>query len=708
MGFKEAEMQYAEYITRFNARQISGEDLIRLVQELRIQDADGAWWQMHGTDGAWLTYRQNEWVSAIPPSSEPSGMDVQPFDQPPEQIFEQPPEQTLNQPPEQPTEQPSEQPQTEQPTGRPPQQFEQQSPQIQAGQPVKVYAAVPFQKPAAPLVQKSAVEQPQTGAPKNLIHLFFLLLLGVLKGIPKHALKVAIKAGVSFAVVLIVHTYMVVVKNEGFSPNPSSPIYKLMNLQGTEKTAVAFWGIATFLATSIFARIRHGGPKKFINDMLETPSWAKNSFKLSGKASWPAIIVTVLLAMLSSLLIKNNYIVITLAIGILLSVTTKTKSIWFLAISTGWSDLRRLFKTRAEINPGLITLMILGLGLGFLAAYILPYPPYSTYVLVVAAIAGGILIKTKKVTPKAMMWVIGFAAVQLLFFKTLSVFADDGGWNESGGNFWSWIRSPGAAEAFRRGFNPAMAAFLASLAAGSGATPPPPIPGVMDYNKSGWHWIQKDGKWVLGQTGPDGKNIAGTGLPQSIFDTDPSLAGDNINIYTQPTPDFTKHMDNLEKYTASLDDRFTKNLTPEGWRGLDDRQKMIMLNNMAREIATSTGVKPGSFRLILDPNETSTACWHGGSRTITISPTSKEFDSPYGALLTIAHEIRHGAQEDHANPLEGGEEYRRLATFNDKNYQGAGTDFTRYSGQLLERDSENFGRAVGRAIFVRAMGVNLR
>lgn len=64
--FQESEAHYFTLRRRFDARQITEQQLSAAVQQYRIQDAQGVWWQMRPQDGAWLRWTGVSWQVASP------------------------------------------------------------------------------------------------------------------------------------------------------------------------------------------------------------------------------------------------------------------------------------------------------------------------------------------------------------------------------------------------------------------------------------------------------------------------------------------------------------------------------------------------------------------------------------------------------------------------------------------------------------------
>lgn len=458
------------------------------------------------------------------------------------------------------------------------------------------------------------------------------------------------------------------------------------------------------MLSSIAGRIWFGGPVKLFADIVSTPDWTIKSFRKAGKIALPVLLAAIAIAAPASLLLKSSYVILITAIAIFLSYTSQTQGMWFLIISTAWSDFKRLFLTKKNINHGTASIFVLGLGIGLLIAYWIPFKPYGNFILAVICLSLIILYSKRKLNPKTLLLLISATVFNIIVWKIQSVYADDGGWQEAGGTFWSWWNSPGRAAAIAMGVPPSLASLLGSLLGGTQTPKPPPIPEVMDYNREDWRWVNENGKWVLYQTDKNG-NKFGRGIPQSIFDTDPEFAGNMIRIYTQPTCNMTSFSDKMEQTMENFGRGYTDHFTRDGWQKMDNHQRSVVLEQLARQVADISGIDPNSFRVnMVRESPGSYGSWNASTRILEINQNCSSFNNPYEMILTVAHEMRHAAQCDPNLDLGGDKDYRNMISWNDRNenYQAAGTDFTRYSGQLLERDAENFGHAITRTIIRNA------
>jgi hypothetical protein len=63
---QEAEVSYRLLKNLIDAHTISPDEFTKRVNELRLQDASGIWWQINQADGSWLHWNGNAWAAGIP------------------------------------------------------------------------------------------------------------------------------------------------------------------------------------------------------------------------------------------------------------------------------------------------------------------------------------------------------------------------------------------------------------------------------------------------------------------------------------------------------------------------------------------------------------------------------------------------------------------------------------------------------------------
>jgi PPE-repeat protein len=245
---------------------------------------------------------------------------------------------------------------------------------------------------------------------------------------------------------------------------------------------------------------------------------------------------------------------------------------------------------------------------------------------------------------------------------------------------------------------------------GSGRTTGRAIPAPLkEYMGQDWHWVYRNGKWVLVQGTFDAAgawSTWGTPIAGSIFEVpDPSVFGDKINRFTTPVTGLDPQATAAKAVLADVMTTGLKDdLKPDRWATLSDAQRAEALAKVIRRLGPLTGVKGTSFaiRYGTTSNAGLEGEWSGRSRTLFINSRSRVVGDPRKMLSTALHELRHAGQEDYAADLGGGAEYRAKVTANDKTYAGS-ADYTRYAAQLSERDAEVFGETISKAVMDEVM-----
>lgn len=68
MSFQQAMQQYHELCRQYHAGQLDYARFCQVVDELRVQDGSGSWWQL-SYDGQWLCWNGAEWLPGQPPTA---------------------------------------------------------------------------------------------------------------------------------------------------------------------------------------------------------------------------------------------------------------------------------------------------------------------------------------------------------------------------------------------------------------------------------------------------------------------------------------------------------------------------------------------------------------------------------------------------------------------------------------------------------------
>src|SRR5512135_2215536 len=68
MNFQEAEKAYQDLRAQYSAGKLSNTDFETEVSKLKVQDADGRWWQIGVQSGEWYVHDGQKWTKARPPN----------------------------------------------------------------------------------------------------------------------------------------------------------------------------------------------------------------------------------------------------------------------------------------------------------------------------------------------------------------------------------------------------------------------------------------------------------------------------------------------------------------------------------------------------------------------------------------------------------------------------------------------------------------
>lgn len=480
---------------------------------------------------------------------------------------------------------------------------------------VGLYPAAGRQPAPVRQIQLQKAKRP----PESLPGLLFLIIKSFIVNLPKTFLIQLIKLAAAFVLVILVHTWLVVVRNEGFNLDWANPFTSITNLPGSYRTVTLFWGFAAFFLTNVIMRLIKS-PVQFFMEIASIPFDITSGIKQAGQAAPSAFLLPMGLTLVATLLIQGPYLILLYALIVFFSFIAREKGFFYHLFRLGWQDWQKLFHTAQSgkaANPGCVGLSVLGVSLGFLLSYFLPFKPYGAFLVLAMFIALIVLIRKKRIPPVAALWALSFLAFSAVVFSVRTVFADDGGWREAGGTFKLWAKSPGAGHALGTGIPPAVSAAGGALA--GGMMPDIPFPGGGPSGAGG-----------SGAGGPGGPGGAGgpggsDGPNGSDNDADPgSEPGDPPGTTVQENPDgsitkyfpdgtvATKYPDGTIHVTTKDGESYTE--YPDG--------------------TTSEKFKDGTYRNTF-PDGTITGGLPDGTKFIKHPDGSMELDYPEGGLETI-------------------------------------------------------------------------
>jgi hypothetical protein len=105
------------------------------------------------------------------------------------------------------------------------------------------------------------------------------MVKGFFKNLPKKLVRQLIKFVVIYLIVLGIHTYLVVVKNEGFSADPNNPFISITNLQGAVRKVTVFWAFVAFFVTNVIGRMFRDGFMTVVKEVASSPAWLYECMK---------------------------------------------------------------------------------------------------------------------------------------------------------------------------------------------------------------------------------------------------------------------------------------------------------------------------------------------------------------------------------------------------------------------------------------------
>jgi hypothetical protein len=326
----------------------------------------------------------------------------------------------------------------------------------------------------------AAVIKSKNEAPKTLFQLFKMLAKKFIKSI---IWRIAISA-ITFVLVFVVHTYLMVVINDTLRVITQYGLFEMiLNLVPTrvmtpQETSIGqfnvyiFWIIISNIVFGSIGRIISFGPKQFAVDLLALLHILfKNTFKKFGAKSLTLIIFGVALSILMGTFVLNSAVSIALAFFLFLALSQREKSFMILVMTIIKSDFQRLFRIKDRQPLDIDKLSILGWGViigllivGAIPAAILGQPIITTIVklnVFVAFVIVGSINTFKKGKGSLTLFLV--SCVGFFFLLDMNVFADDSGWSESGKTLEGWLANGGTPQAMKLGLSPAMLASLANL-----------------------------------------------------------------------------------------------------------------------------------------------------------------------------------------------------------------------------------------------------
>ena len=234
---------------------------------------------------------------------------------------------------------------------------------------------------------KPTAQKQQSGKPMTFFGLIITTIKSMVLSIPKIFKKLMIKMVIIFVVVLIFNTYLVVVKNEGFSPTGGNAFLPITALKKDFRTAMTFWLFAAFFITSVFGRINKYKIKAFVVEVFGSPVRIVKDMKVSSsKSIWIFLLIAGIMTLLA-IQIKNPFMIILYFFMIFLSYTLRDKGVLVNFFRLAWDDVDRLRKkTDSRRKEESLYLMVLAVSFGLLIVWLVPSKFFLQYIVAVVLI----------------------------------------------------------------------------------------------------------------------------------------------------------------------------------------------------------------------------------------------------------------------------------------------------------------------------------
>lgn len=441
MDFETLEQQYQVLRRQRDAGQITPQAFTAAVQQLRLNDASGAWWTINEVDGSWLHWDGAAWQPAVPPRPippppvVPPPAAVQPFTPVAGPVT------------------PQAQPVTAPPAGlQKPRSFDPYA--DFPGGPPKAKAKKEKPVRVQPAAQPTAEPEP----PQNVGQLFTRPLGQFFRNLPRRWWIYLVGLGGLAVGVWIFHIYLMVGPNEGFYVKARHPILgEVLNAPGGGG-GILFWLLAGILLGTVVIRLFTRGVGPFFKQLSGMVPFVRASIQASGRRGLAAACFGAAFALLVALILRNFMASLVLFLLTLIALLMQQRSLPALIMRFVFPKLSR----GASLNPAFIGMIVGGMTIGFLLGVI---PWWIAWLIfLILALGGGVALLLLK--PGSVKLGRGMAILLMglmLFSLTTPVLADEGGWQEAGGTFDSWWNSDYADPAIEMGILPGLFAAFGAL-----------------------------------------------------------------------------------------------------------------------------------------------------------------------------------------------------------------------------------------------------
>ncbi|MBW2610639.1 MAG: zinc-ribbon domain-containing protein, partial [Deltaproteobacteria bacterium] len=287
----------------------------------------------------------------------------------------------------------------------------------------------------------------------NLLH---LILTNTVKGLIKNIPMMLI----IFFLSILIHTYLLVVYNEGFAPGTWVGS-QLLATKGRVVSSTILWMLVSGFFFTAVLQIKAKGWNGFFRDISRIPGQMLEYFREAIGDGLHLFLAGMGLALLISGAMSGVTSLV-LAAGAAAIFATPAGRVVAILIQSSWVTLMSAVnprRTEVAASFGVVPayISLIGSAVGFALASFLPL---STWIGLLLLVAVGVKIYTgnNSFGDKTFDILFFLFALTCMILRAKKVLADDGGWLEAGGTFSTWVRSPGAVKAVLHGIGPSIGA----------------------------------------------------------------------------------------------------------------------------------------------------------------------------------------------------------------------------------------------------------
>jgi len=425
MLYRDAEMIYQDLLHKWQSGTVSENQFYDSMKELQVVDADGFYWQIRATDGVWLRWNGSSWEEQPRPLDNPAQVHTAPS----HQIL--PSANQLNQ------------------------------------------------------INNEAMQNQQAAdqGPQSLIGLLGMILKGFVKGLP-------VKIGKSLVIIGIVwffHTFLLAYVNDGYYFVRYPILGMVLSMQGNANGGTYFWTIMSGLLSTLYFRIRAEGVKPLTSKILNVPSTVISHARAPDFKGLFFILIAGAAAVLiglhfarditfhkavhtevKNILLPNRMLYMVFFLSLIVALSNQYNGFVFMVFRLVKQDANKMFPNliNPQLDPRIIYAIISGLAIGFAVMVVLPFMPYSGYILILIFIALAVMafLNNKSVAPLYLI-LFGTVFAAYLIPPVQEAIACYGGFHEYGGTLDRWLNNPSgnAPTTMRYGLPPAIGAAIMAL-----------------------------------------------------------------------------------------------------------------------------------------------------------------------------------------------------------------------------------------------------